>query len=303
LGLVRPSSTPDVVFELKPNLDGVFLGKPMMTNSHGMRGPEVAGAKTPGTRRIIGLGDSVMFGWGVAYDNSYLGILASELGSLHAPVEVCNFAVPGYNTAMQVAAFESKALEFDPDLVLLHVVNNDFDLPRFLLEPRRVWALDRCYLYDLVRRASQGEREGAWLQPKDLDGLDPARRQKVQERYRHLVGPEAFLNAIRKLADLCGSRGIPVLVIVRNCSGEMWSLVCETATGHGFELLALNPIFARHLAELRPDPTRKAWIETFWLAPNDPHPNELGHSLIAEAIMRQLAESKQITIRMSDLRG
>ena len=45
--------------------------------------------------------------------------------------EVLNFGVPGYNTSQQVADFAVNGLAYDPDVVLLVVVDNDFNISNF----------------------------------------------------------------------------------------------------------------------------------------------------------------------------
>ena len=135
--LVQPSPYPDIVYELKRKATGTFLGKAFSSNSIGLRDKEFTLEKPANTIRIVGLGDSIMFGWGVEQDESYLKLLESKLQSKHPnqSFEVMNFAVPGYNTAMEVATFEHKALAFDPDLVILHFVDNDFGVPLFMQKP------------------------------------------------------------------------------------------------------------------------------------------------------------------------
>ena len=285
LGLVQPSSHPSIIYELNPNLAGSFLQRPVRTNAHGMRDRGFRFEKPPGTHRVVGLGDSVMFGWGVAAEESYMGILADELQTRQSAVEVLNFAVPGYNTVMEVATFRAKALAFDPDVVLLHVIRNDMDLPRFLLQPRRVWGFDRWYLVDLIRGAAPRGMEGYWLEPHDLEGLSHEDRQRVDERYRFLVGEEAFKGALADLASDCRPRGIEVLVIVPSCQGEMWSVVCGAARELGFSVLELGPHLGRYLAENNLPNNRETWIRTFWLSHSDPHPNPLSHEIYGEAIL------------------
>lgn len=80
------------------------------TNSQGFRGPEV-GQKAG--FRIVCLGDSVTFGWGVTHAQSYPARLGEALG-----VEVINTGVPAMKPS-SMAAFASTALaELQPDLVL-----------------------------------------------------------------------------------------------------------------------------------------------------------------------------------------
>jgi hypothetical protein len=288
LGLVRPSSNPSVIYELKPGLDGSFLGCPVRTNRFGMRGPEIERKKPPGTRRVMGLGDSVMFGWGVDEEQSYLGILDHELRR-RQPVEVLNLAVPGYNTAMQVADFVDRGSAFEPDLVILHVVNNDLDPPRFLLDPRPVWGLDRLFLFDLFRGAA--DAGGRWIQPRDFETLDREERERLDERYGHLVGERAFKKALATLASISAKRGFEVVVVVPRCGREMWSMVCGAASDHGFAVIEIAPRLSRHLVEHGLPNDRDGWIEAFWLSRSDPHPSSLSHRIHAEAILEWIDES------------
>ena len=81
--MVQASRFDDVVYELKPNLSGVFKKAHVRTNSQGMRGTrEYSLEKPPGTFRIVGIGDSNLFGWGVAEGEPYLQILERRLGEL-----------------------------------------------------------------------------------------------------------------------------------------------------------------------------------------------------------------------------
>ncbi len=247
--------------------------------------------KPPGTRRVVGIGDSVMFGWGVETEESYMGILDDKLRRWTPSIQVLNLATPGYNTVMEVARLVNKGLMFDPDLILVHVVNNDFDLPRFLLEPRNVWSLDRCYLVDLIRGASDAGDEGRWLQPRDLPDLSDDERQRVSDRFRFLVGEEAFAGALADLGAICEDRGIQALVIVQSCKGDMWSEVCRIADKHGIPILRTGPILSKYLVKSEQPNNREGWIKTFWLSRSDPHPNSLAHRLYAKAILEWLNES------------
>ena len=52
-----------------PGLQGrEFVRQPVHTNALGLREREIATPKPPGTVRVLLLGDSFVFGWGVAAD-------------------------------------------------------------------------------------------------------------------------------------------------------------------------------------------------------------------------------------------
>jgi lysophospholipase L1-like esterase len=68
-----------------------------------MRGPKISKKKPKGVWRIAALGDSTMFGWGIREEETFPAVLQRALnsGSDSREYEVLNFAVPGYNTAME----------------------------------------------------------------------------------------------------------------------------------------------------------------------------------------------------------
>src|SRR5262249_1192238 len=98
---VQPSDDPAMIFELKPDADGCwdYYGLRIRTNHAGQRSSrDYARPKPPGTLRIVGLGDSLMFGYGVEYEQTYAHLLEEELTKrLGRPVEFVDLAVGGYN--------------------------------------------------------------------------------------------------------------------------------------------------------------------------------------------------------------
>ena len=288
-GLVRASSSPDLVYELKPDLDCRFKGVRVRTNSHGMRGREFSVAKAADVFRIAGLGDSVMFGWGVAEEDTYLRVLGRRLGPAMSDgrqVEVLNFAVPGYNTAMEVAAFRDKVRGFSPDLVVIHCVHNDLGLPQFMIEAPNPWSLRRLWLVDLIRNGWRGvQRRGwQWHQSRELEGLSGEDRRRVQDAYAHLAGPEAFRTAMASLAELAGADSIPVVFVLLQTDGEPYAEASATADHYGFLEVVAGPFFTDYIRDHDIEPTSDGWADTFWLSRKDQHPNELGHRLFADAI-------------------
>jgi len=82
------------------------------TNSLGFRGPEIqVPAAGP---RILCVGDSVTFGWGVTYEESWPVRLGTELGR-----DVVNAGWPAAEMDELVAWIRAHARELDPDVVLL----------------------------------------------------------------------------------------------------------------------------------------------------------------------------------------
>jgi hypothetical protein len=288
-GLVQPSLQPELIFELKPNLDTTFQGAALRTNSLGMRDREYRPDNIEGSLRIAGLGDSVMFGWGVEEEDGFLRLIEHRLRVASPPgarCEVLNFAVPGYNTVMQVAAFRVKALPFAPDAVILQFTNNDLDLPRFMLAQPDFWVFDRIWLMELVRGGLRGVvgSGGEWVTPGDVGDLDERDRRRVLDEYVHLTGADAARGAMAELAELTLSESIPVFFVVLQTSGEPWSEVVPEARELGFHVVEVGPLHTGYIRTHGIEPTDRGYIRTFWRSTKDPHPNELSHRLHAEAI-------------------
>src|SRR5215472_12589199 len=81
---IQLSGDPDIVYELRPNFSGEgYLGEKVTINAAGFRGPLYPRQKPPRTVRIVGIGDSVMYGQGVSDDDVYLRHLSRLLNAAY----------------------------------------------------------------------------------------------------------------------------------------------------------------------------------------------------------------------------
>jgi lysophospholipase L1-like esterase len=100
------------------------------TNSRGLRDVEHTYSKPPGTRRMLCLGDSFTFGYGVEADQTFPKVMEKLLNDrpgLTEPWEVVNAGVPGTGTAYELAYFITEGYKYEPDFVLVAVCGmNDF---------------------------------------------------------------------------------------------------------------------------------------------------------------------------------
>ena len=298
-GLVQPSSSPEIVYELKPGVEGTFKGGTVRTNSWGFRGAEVELDKPPGTFRIVGIGDSFMFGWGVGQDETYLVGLERSLNARGGPhTQVLNLAVPGYNTAIEVSSLAAKGLVFEPDLVVVHFFSNDLGLPSFMQDPKQFLPAKRgFYLVDLLRNAlnlsAPAEVAPRTLMPSGRVQRYPEGKAELREFYRYMVGQAGYRRAMARLAGLTRERSIPVGVILLEEDGEMADLVLEVVAAERLYLLELRPRFLSYLGANQK--VLSQWVETFHVSERDPHLNRLGHSLIADALLEFLAERELVS--------
>ena len=124
---------PLLFWKLKPDLDRVIWDFTVVsTNRQGVRHDRALGPKTPESRRIVCLGDSVTFGYRAPvvwpdrpdqYDAEQLPypmlmerwLRASNPGR---GIEVVTLAVPGYSSHQGLAWLRRDIAELEPDLVI-----------------------------------------------------------------------------------------------------------------------------------------------------------------------------------------
>src|ERR1700693_2065419 len=82
--LKRPVPNPDLSFAHVPNNESVLMGVDVKINSQGLRDYEYPLTKSSGTYRIMMLGDSTTFGWGVRLEDTAAKILEFRLNDARA---------------------------------------------------------------------------------------------------------------------------------------------------------------------------------------------------------------------------
>lgn len=94
-------------------------------NREGLRGPEI-GPKSPGTLRVLVLGDSFAFGVGAQENETYPARLQEILRSRGVRAEVLNAGAPGYGVPDEAAWLKRWGKPLDPDVILVTVfIGND----------------------------------------------------------------------------------------------------------------------------------------------------------------------------------
>ena len=90
-------------------------------NSLGWRDREIPFEKQEGTFRIVALGDSITFGWGVELNETYVKQLETILRTQHPNrnYEVINIGIEDLGLQEELKLLKQVGLNFQPDLVLL----------------------------------------------------------------------------------------------------------------------------------------------------------------------------------------
>lgn len=113
-------------YKLTPNFLGYFADVPVRINGQGLReNKDIVMEKPKGVKRIIGLGDSVGFGYGLEEQDTSMRKLETILNKNGKKFEVINGSVTGYNTFQERKFLEDYLIKLNPDLIILNFVLND----------------------------------------------------------------------------------------------------------------------------------------------------------------------------------
>ena len=93
-------------------------------NSSGFRGPEHDVDDGGPQKRVVVLGDSFVWGFGVQEEQMF----TSRLDALLPDVRVYNLGVSGYSTDQELLLYDRERAKYSPDLLVLVVANNDWAL-------------------------------------------------------------------------------------------------------------------------------------------------------------------------------
>ena len=285
--MIQPSPDPKIIYSLRPDLDVVFQGVPVQTNARGWRGRDYAFEKPEGTVRILAIGDSVMFGWGVGERQRYTQRLESLLSRRFPEVrwEVVTLAAPGYSLAMELQVLQEEGLRYEPDLILYGYVANDSCLPSFVSEEFDIYGAESL-LWQRIRgeaRSTPRLVDRVSAVQGELRQTDFVTRlctpESVDPAYAGLVGEQNFQVALEKLANLGAQHGIPVVLVAHPLRDEFaWPSIpagIEVVYGTGVP---------GSLGSMNLPPQLR-------LGTRDHHPNVRGHNLIARNILAGLSRN------------
>jgi lysophospholipase L1-like esterase len=285
---------PLLYWRLKPNQDCFTKidRKPVHINSHGTRGPEFQMPKPPGTFRILSLGDSRTFGWGLAQAETYSELLRAALQSAWGNatnVEVINAGVNAWSYPQMLAYFREVGLGYQPDCVILAEANlwtqfSEKNSPefvrKFMSRVRLKNALRRSALYHFVVEVQLKnfyERHRTKFIP-----VDPAQDTLFREQQQ--ADPAGvFRSAVEDICRLALTNHIRPIVLFLPALTDMEStntpLVLEVKRG-----ACTNP--AVTLVDLTPD--LKPQGKALYLEADPVHFNAQGNELIARRLFETM---------------
>jgi lysophospholipase L1-like esterase len=271
------SPNPALDFEHVSSKSSVLQGIEIRLNEYGLRGGPVTPPEA-NERRIIFLGGSITLGWGVPEENTVEMQLQRLLRSSGENATVMNAGTGNYNAERYVSRFFEKLTALKPTDVVVHYFLRDAeDLPpgggnallrtselavtTWIAYHRLVDKQGEVSLVDHYRRVYQPESRGFTVMQEQLGRLAEYGKSHHMRLYLAMV-PD-----VHNLTDY-------KLQFVHE-------IMKQVAQKNGYTYIDLLPAFNGLSAK------------DVWAMPGDPHPNGLGHKLMAEAMFPVLARTKK----------
>src|ERR1700733_9025572 len=282
--LKAPVANPGLSFAHAPNRSAFLMGVPVSINSDGLRDREFSLEKPSGVYRVMMLGDSTTFGWGVKPEDTAAKFLErklnADLPAGYNRVEVMNTGVGNYDTVQEVTYYETIGWKYHPDLVVLVFFIND---PEPVPIEKKGFLIDRSYLIAFATNRIDGLMRHAGVRPDwktyyaslyddDRPGFQACKKALLSlaastrsHNAKLLVAilPELhqingdsypFRPAHRKIKDVMAAENVPVLELI------------DGLKDHGPE-------------------------ETLWVTALDDHPNAKANNLISDQLEQWILEN------------
>ena len=262
-----------------PNYRANTFGHPMSINSRGLRDREYPYEKPSNTKRILVLGDSFTWGYGVGDQDIFTEDLERRLAEADGDWEVINAGVSGWGTDQEYLFLKTEGLKYSPDIVILAFylrndpINNTGDVQYGLGKP--------CFT-----KGHTGEFTPPVLKPgvdyRQVQGLDP-----LKTTVPLILGIEELCrkNHARMILMTFGAFGEPdpknleaVRWMARSLHYELRMAMTET----DLEVVDVDAAFA----------ARNITTESVWEGNRDRHWNAYGHSLVGEILHSYLSAER-----------
>ena len=284
-------------YQPRAGFDGITkFGIRVHINSVGLRSPEIAMHKPLGCKRVLVLGDSVAFGWGVPEEQIFSRRLENALRhQLACPVEVIDAGVTGYATVDEADYFTHEGLEVEPDVVLIYYIENDnvstTHVQGAVASFLKDWVVFRSTLASAVLYAWRVNR---WKWRASAAGGDRASYEAEQRAWDSRPGTAASLAALHEIGSVAKQRGMRTILASnpnnlgdRSIDEVRNRRLREVSASDDFVFVDIGPALV---------PYRDRDLA---VSATDRHPNGFAHGVIAEALLPALRDALACPLRPS----
>jgi lysophospholipase L1-like esterase len=237
-------------------------GYRVRTNSHGLRGEEFKEEPESGVKRILVVGDSNTFGWGVNRSERFTNLLEERLNQENsARYQVINAGIPGWGMKDFHFFLKERGINYNPDIVVVAFNFNDVVS---------------------VERENEFRREAERTVPENAsDREQKIFRKRIELKNSYFeqasIRDSNISRYMREISDLTENRG-----------SRTYFYYLESIRGTREK--AYRDVLENYSAEFVPGPmefgTRPT--EDYTLPGKDSHYNQKSHRWLAKKLYRKL---------------
>jgi len=321
LYMVSPNH--DVSYEHRSNVDVNLFSKEeeylmrVVTNSEGLREEmDIPFGKLGNEKRIIGLGDSVMFGASVENTETFLRVIERFLSNERFKVKTLNFGVAASNPRLEYHYLKyKKGVDYQPDIILLNFSQNDFEIKYRAFNPEfgtwyypdppeldddvgsrnPLWFVKRIYFKSKVIRLLIDFRNRSLSSFFALLGYDPRRSDDlypVNKNERKLV--KYWFGKMKEYSDNANAK---FLVIVLPQKDQLEFAFKNNYVGFTVYKEAMNICKEVNISCYNLIPDLVAYLKTnnttidqlYW---DNMHPAKNGNEVIGQLVAKWIKDNK-----------
>lgn len=231
--------------------------------------------KPSGAKRIVAIGDSFTFGFGVLEDDTFLSKLGNYFLAKNEKVEVINAAEPAADLSVYKKILNEKVTPLSPDILLVGININDVTIfPTNLIIEKVSGKLDfkiRQYsrlldfiFYIIEKNVSAKE---------NLKNILASYTPEKKEEFR------SFINDLKKYSE---EKKTKVFIMIHPIYYDFNHYAFESIHNDLDSIVKESNLPYYDFLETFRDKS----AEDFWITKNDQHPNEKAHQIYFEGLLK-----------------
>ena len=292
-----------------PNSVGAFdshgFESTVRINSKGFRDVERTYDRDESKYRIVVLGDSMVWGWGVQQEETFVALLEKQCPR----IEALNLGVSGYGTDQELLLFRKEVVRYKPQFVVVVVMDNDFqtnvrkalflgyEKPIFKFdntgravltntpvpEPNafvRLVSIPIRHSYVLNQAARAYEQVNLWQNSLSVSGSRPTNETKTFPANPEEGITSALLVEMQEEAERVNAK---LILVLADRMGELGLRLEEFCRSKNIPTVRLDPVFPE-------DEAKKLHL------PDGVHWSVLGHQRVANQLLRYVQHENLMTL-------
>ncbi|MSP56419.1 MAG: hypothetical protein EXR69_12570 [Myxococcales bacterium] len=254
------------------------------TDSNGLRAPLHSQEKTEGTFRVMTLGCSTTFGWGVNDEETYPYLLEQNLKAAGHNVEVINGGQPGYSSFQGLWLWQKTLAAYKPDLVIFGYIVQDSRAVAYSDSSQAVLQANKDFL-----KANLLYRLHSYVVVKNfVNEYRMEAKDKPGEGGMYRVSPEEYVGDIRAFKANAEAVGAKLVLFGYPLEREGYTGTHRRILHAAAEKLSV-PVY-----DPQPEFEQYSAQETLYFPQDRGHANPAGNAKIAQGVTQFLVSQRLV---------